>query len=84
MWCTIENLDKVIELTGLLPSQYIAEEIVKDSPIEIYKILKGVYVDKWGKPDKTAIDFTGGTKAMSAITGIHRVIKKFCKTGITC
>ncbi|HCD10501.1 MAG TPA: TIGR02710 family CRISPR-associated protein, partial [Thermoanaerobacter sp.] len=63
---SIGNLDKVVKLTGLLPSQYIAEEIVKDSPIEIYKILKEVYIDKWGKPDKTAIDFTGGTKAMSA------------------
>ncbi|MDP9750063.1 TIGR02710 family CRISPR-associated CARF protein [Thermoanaerobacter pentosaceus] len=61
-----ENLDKVIQWAGLLPFQYVAEEIEKDNPVDIYRVLKKIYVEKWNKPDKTAIDFTGGTKAMSA------------------
>ncbi|QSZ27582.1 TIGR02710 family CRISPR-associated protein [Aceticella autotrophica] len=61
-----KNLDKVIELTGLSPSQYITEEIIKDDPADIYRTLKKVYVNRWKSPDKTVIDFTGGTKAMSA------------------
>lgn len=63
---SLKNLDEVIKWTNLLPSQYIAEEIVKDDPVDIYRVLKKVYVDRWGCPDKTAIDFTGGTKSMSA------------------
>ncbi|MGF7399151.1 TIGR02710 family CRISPR-associated CARF protein [Thermoanaerobacterium thermosaccharolyticum] len=63
---SLKNLDEVIKWTNLLPSQYVAEEIVKDDPVDIYRVLKKVYVDRWGSPVKTAIDFTGGTKSMSA------------------
>ena len=34
-------------------------------PLDIYKEIKQIYI-KWNKPEKIYIDFTGGTKAMSA------------------
>ena len=42
------------------------KELVNEvNPLDIYKTIKEAYL-KWHTPDKIYIDFTGGTKAMSA------------------
>ncbi len=57
-------LDVVVELTGLKPSQYDYAEVDKDNPLQIYQAIKEIY-RRWGRPSSIALDFTGGTKAMS-------------------
>jgi len=57
-------LDVVVELTGLKPSVYDFALVDKDNPLQIYEAIKNIY-QKWGCPDRIALDFTGGTKAMS-------------------
>lgn len=66
---TIEVLDKIIEMTNLKPSQYEKRKVGKDNSLVIYKEIKKVYLD-WGKPKKILVDFTGGTKAMAAVTAM--------------
>ncbi|WP_238988840.1 TIGR02710 family CRISPR-associated CARF protein [Calorimonas adulescens] len=63
---SLKNLDVVVKETGLMPSQFVVEEISKDDPVDIYRAIKKIYVDRWKSPKNAAIDFTGGTKAMSA------------------
>lgn len=57
-------LDPVIHFTGLAPSCYDVRRVDKDNPLQIYQAIKDVY-QEWGQPDRIAVDFTGGTKAMS-------------------
>ncbi|WP_161486075.1 TIGR02710 family CRISPR-associated CARF protein [Desulfotomaculum copahuensis] len=59
-----QYLDPVIQFTGLVPSCYEVRKVDKDNPLQIYQAIKEVYKD-WGQPANIAVDFTGGTKAMS-------------------
>ena len=60
-----QTLDKVVEYCNLKASAYEKRQVSEVDPIDVYKEVKRVYL-KWGRPRKMHIDFTGGTKAMSA------------------
>lgn len=58
-------LDKVTQYCKLGATRYIKEKVDGTNPLDIYKKIKGAYLE-WKMPEKLYIDFTGGTKAMSA------------------
>lgn len=58
-------LEKVVEYCGLKAARYEKSLIHETEPLDIYREIKRAYL-KWNKPEKIYIDFTGGTKAMSA------------------
>ncbi len=58
-------LNKIIKYTDLSPDKYEKSIVNEVDPLDIYKEIKQIYI-KWNKPEKIYIDFTGGTKAMSA------------------
>lgn len=62
---TLPLLDDVIEFTKIKPSQYTTSKIDAENPLELYQEIKKVY-EKWGRPKKIYVDFTGGTKSMAA------------------
>jgi CRISPR-associated protein (TIGR02710 family) len=68
-----KEIDKIINLTDLSPSSYEKNLVDKSNPLTIYKAIKDIYL-KWNKPKSIYIDFTGGTKAMSAATAMAGVI----------
>ena len=45
--------------------RYSKREVNETDPLDIYREIKAAYL-KWSRPDKMYIDFTGGTKSMSA------------------
>ncbi len=59
------TLDKVIDYSGLKASEYEKSRVNETNPIDIYREIKNIYL-KWKRPSRMHIDFTGGTKAMSA------------------
>ena len=59
-----EFLDPVVKFTGLSLSQCDSRLVDKDNPLQIYQAIKDIYRE-WGYPSNLALDFTGGTKAMS-------------------
>lgn len=58
-------LTKVVDYCGLDAARYEKSIIHETEPLDIYREIKKSYL-KWNKPEKIHIDFTGGTKAMSA------------------
>ncbi len=58
-------LAKVVDYCGLDAAGYEKSIIHETEPLDIYREIKRAYL-KWKKPEKIYIDFTGGTKAMSA------------------
>lgn len=62
---TLPLLDNVIEFTKLKPSQYTTSKIDAENPLELYWEIKNIY-EKWGRPENIYVDFTSGTKSMSA------------------
>lgn len=62
---TEKYLDKVVKYCGLAPSRFQKAIVSETDPVDIYREIKQAY-SSWGQPDKLYIDFTGGTKAMSA------------------
>ena len=62
---SMATLDKVVEHCALKATRYEKSLVNEIDPVDIYREVKEIYL-KWGKPDKMYIDFTGGTKAMSA------------------
>lgn len=58
-------LDDVIEFTKLKPSQYTTTQIDSENPLQLYQEIKNTY-EKWNRPKNIFVDFTGGTKSMSA------------------
>lgn len=58
-------LNKVVNYCHLEAVRYSKREVKETDPLDIYREIKSAYV-KWNRPDKLYIDFTGGTKAMSA------------------
>lgn len=59
-----QYLDIIVEMTGLRASAYEVKDVDKNNPLQIYQAIKEIYL-KWGRPANVALDFTGGTKAMS-------------------
>lgn len=62
---TEKYLDKVVKYCGLTPSRFQKAFVSETDPLDIYQEIKRAY-SSWGRPKKLYIDFTGGTKAMSA------------------
>lgn len=62
---TAPLLEKVMRFTGLTHRSVKAEEVLKDNVLDIYKAVKKHY-HKLNCPAEVAIDYTSGTKAMSA------------------
>ena len=62
---TEKTLDKIISFCSLQAVDYEKKLVSETDPLDIYKEIKNSYI-KWNKPEKMYIDFTGGTKAMSA------------------
>ena len=59
------TIDKIVDFCALPSSAYQKELVNEVNPLDIYKQIKDAYL-QWHTPDKIYIDFTGGTKAMSA------------------
>lgn len=64
-----ETMAKVIDYCGLDPTRYDKSLVSEVDPMDIYREIKGFYL-RCGKPGKMYIDFTGGTKAMSAAAAL--------------
>ena len=62
---TAETLNKVVKYCELEAVQYEKHQVHETDPMDIYREIKQAYLS-WGRPEKMYIDFTGGTKAMSA------------------
>lgn len=60
-----QYLDKVVKYCDLNAARYEKSIVHETEPLDIYREIKRAYL-KWNKPEKIFIDFTGGTKAMSA------------------
>lgn len=58
-------LQKIVSYCNLTADQYEKEQVCETDPLDIYQEIKKVYL-KWDRPQCMYIDFTGGTKAMSA------------------
>lgn len=58
-------IDKIVDFCGLNISDFQKEKVNETNPLDIYKKVKNAYL-LWENPAKLYIDFTGGTKAMSA------------------
>ena len=63
------NLAKIVETCSLSPIEYNKRQVDEVNPIDIYREIKDSFL-RWGKPEKMYIDFTGGTKAMSAAAAL--------------
>ncbi len=63
------TLDKAVDYCGLKPSMYEKSRVDEIDPTDIYQKIKEVYLE-WGSPEGIHIDFTGGTKAMSAAAAL--------------
>jgi len=62
-------LDKVVAYTGIKSSAYEKKIVGEINPVDIYKEIKEFYLSM-NRPEKLYIDFTGGTKAMSAAAAL--------------
>ena len=58
-------LEKIVKYCRLDAMRYSKREVNETDPLDIYREIKAAYL-KWNRPDKMYIDFTGGTKSMSA------------------
>ena len=59
------TLDKIVAHCELKIADYERRIVNETSPLDIYREIKRAYL-LWQHPEKMYIDFTGGTKAMSA------------------
>lgn len=62
---TETTIDKIVEFCALPSSAYQKVLVNEVNPLDIYRQIKEAYL-RWRLPQKIYIDFTGGTKAMSA------------------
>lgn len=58
-------LNKISNYCQLDAMRYSKREVDETDPLDIYREIKTAYL-KWGRPERMYIDFTGGTKSMSA------------------
>lgn len=70
---TEETLSKVVRYCGLDAAVFSKRKVKETDPLDIYREIKSAYVE-WNHPDKLYIDFTGGTKAMSAAAAMAGAI----------
>lgn len=58
-------LNKIVNYCKLDMTAFSKRKVNETEPLDIYREIKHAYLE-WNKPDKLYIDFTGGTKSMSA------------------
>jgi len=58
-------LNRIVQYCKLDVSKIYKSQVNETEPLDIYREIKKAYL-KWDRPEKMYIDFTGGTKAMSA------------------
>ena len=58
-------LNKIVSYCELDMTSFQKRRVHETNPIDIYREIKHAYLE-WGRPQKLYIDFTGGTKSMSA------------------
>ncbi|MCC8150318.1 MAG: TIGR02710 family CRISPR-associated CARF protein [Lachnospiraceae bacterium] len=58
-------LEKIVKYCRLDAMRFSKREVNETDPLDIYREIKAAYL-KWDRPEKLYIDFTGGTKSMSA------------------
>lgn len=66
--CSLDSerfLDIIVTQTKLSPCQWEKREIDPNNPLSIYKEIREAWI-RWGKRPEIIVDFTGGTKSMSA------------------
>ena len=66
---TEKIIDKVVKFCELSSSSFLKEIVNEVEPLSIYRKIKEAYLE-WKEPEKIYIDFTGGTKAMSAASAM--------------
>lgn len=64
-----QTLNKVTEYCGLKPADYEKRKVNEIDPTNIYSEIKEAYL-RWNRPLRMYIDFTGGTKTMSAAAAL--------------
>ncbi len=64
-----QTLEKVVSYCELSPRIYEKRKISEVEPMEIYRIVKQIYL-YWENPERMYIDFTGGTKAMAVAAAL--------------
>ncbi len=62
---TEKTLNQIVEYTKLAADCYEKRKVHEVEVLDIYREIKRSYLE-WNQPQKMYIDFTGGTKAMSA------------------
>lgn len=62
-------LEKIVNYLKLEATHYQKCRVEATDPLSIYHEIKRIYL-QWGKPEKLYIDFTGGTKIMSAAAAL--------------
>ena len=60
-----KTLNKIIDYCDIRPDTYDKSRVDEVDPLDIYREIKKAYL-RWNRPERVYIDFTGGTKAMSA------------------
>lgn len=68
-------LNRIVKYCKLDITQVYKSRVNETEPMDIYREIKRAYVE-WGRPEKMYIDFTGGTKAMSAAAAMAGSIVK--------
>lgn len=58
-------IDKIVNMCKLSAGQYSKKKVSQTSSLDVYREIKNAYIE-WNMPEKLYIDFTGGTKSMSA------------------
>ena len=66
---TEEILEKIVNYLKLEATHYQKCRVEATDPLSIYHEIKRIYL-QWDKPEKLYIDFTGGTKIMSAAAAL--------------
>ena len=62
---TKKYLDKIVKTCRLELSSILMHRVHDTNPLDIYREIKHAFLE-WGRPEQMYIDFTGGTKSMSA------------------
>lgn len=70
---TEKTIDKIVHFCKLDSSSFLKEKVNEVNPLSIYEKIKKAYL-QWQEPRKLYIDFTGGTKAMSAAAAMAGAI----------
>lgn len=66
-------LEKIVKYCQLDAMRFSKREVNETDPLDIYREIKSAYL-KWNRPEKLYIDFTGGTKSMSAAAAMAGAI----------